>query len=278
MPGDSGAGSEDALEDIAYLARSRNRVSILEVLSSEALTRRELTDRTSIAGTTIGRILNELSEREWVERTDAGTYAATPIGRQVIAEFTPTVDAMSVIQNLGETIAWFQDTEPPLDLQHLADAIVRRPVPEDPMAPSSAYMEDLRSATEFHCLVGVAPPENFEKAMRNGAVERGMRVQHVITESEFMYLLDYPDRLDRWRDYIEAGANVYRYAGSVPCNLLIFDDTLYIGNSQSEYGEPYTVVESTNRSALEWALRVIEEHREESQRLEATDFTEPLVG
>lgn len=275
MPGDSGAESAEALEDIAYLARSRNRVRILEVLASEALTRAELTDRTSIARTTIGRILNELSERGWVERTDAGTYTTTPIGRQVIAEFTPIVDTMSVIQNLGETVAWFQDADPPLDLQHLADAIVWRPVPADPMAPMTAYMDDLRSAAEFHCLVGVAPPENFEKAMRNGTVERGMRVEHVITEGEFTYLLNYPNRLDRWRDYIEAGANVYRYAGSVPCNLLIFDDTLYIGNSQAEFGEPYTVIESTNRSALDWALQIVEEHREESQRLEPTDFTAP---
>lgn len=277
MSGDSEWESADALEDIAYLARSRNRVRILEVLASEAWTRGELTDRTSIASTTIGRILHELSDREWVERTDAGTYAATPIGRQVIAEFRPLVDAMSVIKRFGETVAWFQATDPPIELQHLADAIVRRPVPADPMAPMTAYMNDLRSATEFHCLVGVAPPESFEKAMRSGTIDRGMRVEHVITESEFAYLLDHPDRLGRWRDYIEAGANVYCYGGSVPCNLLIFDDTLYIGNSQSEYGEPYTVIESTNSSVLEWAHRVIEAHREKSKRLEASDFTESMV-
>lgn len=278
MPGGSDMESEDSLDDIAYLARSHNRIRILETLASGALTRGELTDRTSIASTTVGRILNELSDREWAERTDAGTYTATLIGRQVIAEFTPLVDAMSVIQTLGETVAWFQAAEPPLKLKHLADATVRRPVPADPMAPMNAYMADLRSAAAFHCLVGVAPPENFEKAMRNGTVERGMRVEHVITESEFTYLLDYPERLERWRDYIEAGANVYCYAGSVPCNLLIFDDTLYIGNSQSEYGEPYTVIESTNSTVINWAYRVIDEHREESKKLGVADFTEPVVG
>lgn len=269
----SDGGSADALEDIAYLARSQNRVMTLKALSSESLTRGQLIDRTSIASTTIGRILNELSDRGWVKRTHAGTYTATPVGRQVISEFKPLVVAMSVIQSLGETVAWIQAVDEPLELQSLSDATVRRPVRADPMAPMNAYMEDLRTAAEFHCLVGVAPPENFEESMRNSAVERGMQVEHVITESEFTYLLDYPDRLERWRDYIEAGANVYCHAGSVPCNLMIFDETVYIGNAQSEYGEPYTIIESDNRTVLNWANRIIEKHRVASRKLAPADFT-----
>lgn len=273
----SNGESTDPLEDIAYLARSQNRVMMLEVLSSESLTRGHLIDRTSIASTTVGRILNELSDRGWVERTNVGTYTATPVGRQVIEEFMPLVDTISVIQSLGETVAWFQAADEPLELQHLLDATVRRPVRTDPMAPMNAYMDDLRTANEFYCLVGVAPPENFEKAMRDGTVERGMRVEHVITESEFTYLLDYPDRLERWRDYIEAGANVYCHAGSVPCNFMIFDETVYIGNAQSEYGEPYTIIESTNSSVLNWAHRIIDDYREESRKLTPTDFTKASV-
>lgn len=273
MQGDSGLESGDALEDLAYLARSRNRVRILDLLATEGLTRGELADQTSIASTTIGRILNELADREWVERTDEGRYTATPVGRQIIAEFMPVVDAMSVIQTLGDTVAWFQATDQPLELQHLTDSTVRRPVRADPMAPTNALMDDLRSANEFYCLVGVAPPENFEQVMRDGTVERGMHVEHVITDSEFNYLLDHPDRLKRWRDYIEAGAKVYCHKGSVPCNLLIFDETLYIGKTQSEYGEPYTVIESTNSSVLKWAHRVIEDYRVESRKLTLADFS-----
>lgn len=273
MQGDSGLESGDALEDLAYLARSRNRVRILNLLATEGLTRGELADQSSIASTTIGRILNELADREWVERTDEGRYTATPVGRQIIAEFMPVVDAMSVIQTLGDTVAWFQATDQPLGLQHLTDATVRLPVRADPMAPTNALMDDLRSANEFYCLVGVAPPENFEQVMRDGTVERGMYVEHVITDSEFNYLLDHPDRLKRWRDYIEAGAKVYCHKGSVPCNLLIFDETLYIGKTQSEYGEPYTVIESTNSSVLKWAHRVIEDYRVESRKLTLDDFS-----
>lgn len=261
-----------ALEDIAYLARSANRVRLLDELVSGASTRSDLTERTGIARTTVGRIVKEFEERGWVERTAGGGYTATPTGRQVVAEFTPLVDSMTVIRILGETVAWFQATEQQISLHHLRDATVWRPERTDPMAPTAAYMDDLRTAAEFHCLVGVAPPISFEKAMQDGVVERGMRVEHVISESEYTYLRDDPERSKRWREYIGAGANVYRYDGTVSINLVVLDATVYIAKSQSDYGEPYTVIESDDEVVRSWAHEVIETHKADSVPLAADDF------
>ncbi|WP_318569030.1 hypothetical protein [Salinigranum marinum] len=272
----SSAVHEDALEDIAYFARSKNRVRLLVILASGSYTRRELGDMAGVAKTTIGRILNEFSERGWTERTADGNYTATPIGQQVVMEFMPLVESMSVIKKLGETVAWFQATENPIGMGQLTDATVVRPDPADPMAPVNAYVEDLRTASEFYCLVGVAPPESFEKAMRDGVIERGMRAEHVITESEYTYLLAYPNRLTRWREYVEAGANVYCYSDAVPCNVMIFDETVYIANTQSEYGEPYTVIESHNDAVLSWGHEIVETYRNDAERLDVESFsTEP---
>lgn len=257
----------DVLDDVAYLARSPNRVRLLATLASGAYTRGDLADRTAVASTTVSRIVNEFEERDWVERTEAGAYTVTPVGRQVVAEFTPFLESMSVLRTIGEAVAWLQAAEEPLDLRQLADATVLRPDPADPMAPMNAYMADLRSASEFRFLVGVAPPESFERAMRNGVVERGVAVEHVITRTEFEYLRDYPERLARWRGYVEAGANVYCVEGPVPCNLLIFDETVYIANTQSEYGEPYTVIRSDRGAVLDWARGLIEGYREVAERL-----------
>lgn len=263
-----------ALEDIAYLARSANRVTLLNVLSSGAYARRELNDLTGINRSTVGRIINEFEERGWIERTTDWEYTATPTGKQVVAEFVPLVESMAVIRKFGDTVAWLQATADPVDLHHLRNATVWRPEPTDPMAPTAAYMDDLRTATEFHCLVGVAPPVPFEKAMLEGVVERGMRVEHVISESEFAYLRDDPERMARWRDYIDAGANVYRYDGTVPCNFVILDETVYIAKSQSEYGDPYTVIESENDTVRSWARESIERHRAESEQLNGEIFVE----
>lgn len=270
----SDAVPADALEDVAYLARSANRVRLLNVLASGSYARRELAERTEITRTTIGRIVNEFEERGWVERTTDGEYTATPVGEQIDTEFMPLVETITVIRNLGETVAWFQATEQPIELHHLQDATAWQPESTDPMAPTVAYMDDLRTAAEFHCLVGVAPPVPFEKAMRDGVVERGMRVEHVISESEYAYLRDDPERAARWREYIEAGANVYRYDGTVPCNFVILDETVYIAKSQSDYGDPYTVIESDDDAVRSWAHEIIKRHRAESERLDAEVFAE----
>lgn len=274
MPDDSDAVPAEALEDIAYLARSANRLRLLDTLASGTYERRDLTERTGIARTTMGRIVNEFEERGWVERTPDGAYTATPVGEQVVAEFTPLVESMAVIRNLGKTVAWIQATENPISRHRLRDATLYRPEATDPAAPTGVYLDEIRTAGEFHCLVGVAPTVPFEKAMLDGVVERGIRVEHVISESEYAYLRSDPERMARWREYIQAGANVYRYDGTVPCNFLIIDGTVYIGKSQSDYGDPYTVIESDDDIVRSWAHDVIERHRTESEQLDTEVFAE----
>lgn len=272
MVGHRDTVSTDALEDIAYLARSANRVRLLNALASGSYTRRDLDELTGIARTTIGRIVSEFEDRGWVERTADGEYTTTPMGTQVAAEFTPLVDAIAGVRKLGNLVAWLQAAEQAINLHHFSDATVRRPDATDPMAPTVCYTEGLREADEFHCLVAVAPPISVEKVMREEVVEGGLTVEHVISGSEFAYLHDHPERLPRWRDYIKAGANVYRYDGPVPCNLVILDETVYIAKSHGEYGEPYTLIESENDVVRSWAHEIIETHKGESEPLNAEEF------
>jgi len=49
----------DAIEDVAYLVRSTNRVRILDALADDPRTRRALTEATGASRTTLDRIVNE---------------------------------------------------------------------------------------------------------------------------------------------------------------------------------------------------------------------------
>lgn len=262
----------DALEDIAYLSRSTNRVRVLDALTSGSYTRGELNDLTGSARTTIDRIVSEFEEREWVERTADGDYTATPIGVQIVDEFMPLVETIAVIRKLGDMVAWLQDVEPSIDLRHFSDATIRRPESVDPTDPLARQLEALRRADEFYCLVGVAPPIPFETAMRDRVVKGDLAVEHVISEDEFVYIADRPERATRWREYVEAGANVYCYDGAVPCNIVVFDSTVYIGKTQSDRGEPYAVIESENEAVLSWVHEVIDTYRTKSKRLGVKAF------
>jgi hypothetical protein len=96
----------------------------------------------------------------------------------------------------------------------------------------------------------------------------------VITNEELQYLLDHPDRLPRWRDYLEAGANVYLYDGQIPCNLFVLDETVIIGNSQSEIGPDLVVIETTNETLRSWVLEVLDEYKADATPLDTASFTQ----
>lgn len=273
MSGDADGLPDGALSDIAYVSRSGSRVEILDVIATESYSRRELQEATGIARTTVGRIITEFEERGWARRTTDGEYTATPLGERMIAEFKPFVQSVQVIRNLGNLVAWLPTDEVPIDLHYFSDATIHRPDSANPMSTVAKFNTRLDGTSEFQCLVEIAPPIPFEQAMRDGVVNRGMETKHVITDDEFDYLLDHPDRVTRWREYLEGGANVYRYDGQIPCNLFVFDAIVIISHTNSEFGEPHTAIESSNLEVLSWAQRVIEKYRREAEPLDCTAFS-----
>jgi predicted transcriptional regulator len=269
---------EGVLDDIAYISRSESRVTILDAIAAEPYSRSELEEMTGIARTTVGRIINAFEERGWARRTSDGAYTATPPGERMLAEFKPFVQSVQVIRDLGELVAWLPIDEVAINLRHFADVTIHRPDPADPMSTVEEFTRRLDGTTEFQCLVRIAPPIPFEQKMRDGVVDRDMATKHVITNEEFNYLLDFPERVARWREYLEAGANVYRYDGGIPCNIFVFDDTVIITNTNSEFGDPHVGIESGNEEVLSWAQRVIETYRREAERLDSTAFSASSEG
>lgn len=260
--------SPEALAAVAHLARSENRLRVLAALADGAATRRELEEETGIARATVGRALAGFEERGWVVETAGREYETTPSGARLAGQFAPFLEAVAAIDRLGDRVAWLPTDDVPIDLRHFSDATVRRPEPADPLAPAMALTDRLRGAGEFHCLVGVAPPLGFEQAMRDGVVAGELVTRHVITAEELAYLRKDLERLARWREYVDAGGNLYCYDGDVPCNLLVFDETVVIGGQPVEQG-PAGLVESEDDTVRSWAHGVISVYQRESERLGA---------
>lgn len=236
MAGDSPGGSADPLEEIAYLARSANRVRLLRTLVSEPYTRGELNDLTGVSRTTVGRIVNEFERRGWVERTDDGTYVTTPTGTLVVREFIPLLEAMRTIQTLGHRAAWIPVAELPIGLEHFGDATVRQGEPNAPLAFVDYLTGLIREATTFRVLTFLAPPSSAWDAMTDGVREGRLSAEHVLAGGLVDHLRDRRQSATAWREYIEAGAVVYRYAGHIPCNLFIVDETVLVMSDRPEGG------------------------------------------
>ncbi|NHN47975.1 helix-turn-helix domain-containing protein [Halostella sp. JP-L12] len=262
------SGSEDvpeeALSDVAFLARSVNRIRVLGTLSREAYPPRELTERTETSRSTLRRILSELEDRGWAKRNSDGDYGATVTGKLVVEELAPFVRTMETIRRLDDVVTWLPLEEIPLE--HFSDATLIGQSPNNPLAPASFLTERLQGASEFQCLVRLAPPVAFEIRMRDAVVDGRLTTEHVITRGELDTLRDHPERLPRWREYINAGANVYVYDGDIPCNVFVFDETVVLGKR----GHPF--VKSEREAVRNWAIEKIESYREGADRLHPDTF------
>lgn len=234
MAGDSDAVPGDALEDIAYLAKSANRVRLLEALAAGSYARRDLDEQTGIPRTTIGRIVNEFEERGWVERTTDGTYTATATGELVVAEFTPLVESMDTIRRLGDAAEWLPIDELSIDIRHFGDATVKRSGPNVPFEFVESLADRIRDAARLRVLTFLAPPSPVGEAMHTGVVEGRLTAEHVLAGGLVEYLRDHVHHPPDWEKYIDAGAHVYCYDGYIPCNLFIVDETVLIASDQPE--------------------------------------------
>lgn len=266
---------DGALEDIAYLSRSDNRLLVLTALTEGPHTRRELEEVTGVSRATVGRIVNEFEERNWAERTTDGDYVATSTGHHIATQFIPFAESIEAIRRLGEALEWLPTDELSIGLCHFRDTIVRRPEQDDPMEIIDYFTDLIRDASEFRTLTHFAPTEAFAETMRDRLATNRLTATYVLTSELVEYLRDHRDRRDRWRDCLEAGADVYRYRGHIPCNLFIIDQKVLIKKSGPEsVQESYAVpIESENEAVRSWAHELIDRYQEHADQLDIETFS-----
>lgn len=115
------------LERIAYLARSENRVQVLQALRAEARTRQQLREELPVSRTTLARILNEFETYSLIERSGKA-YQTTSVADAILDRFVPLLETMEGITSLGDAAQWIPTDDYAIELAHFGDATVRRPV------------------------------------------------------------------------------------------------------------------------------------------------------
>lgn len=269
MLGETSDHPDDVLEDMAYLSRSANRLRILDRLATGSHTPRELTELTGIPRSTLRRILTEMVERRWAERTTEREYEATQVGENVSRETKRYIRAIDAIRTLGEAVAWLPEEELTIGLHHFSGATVQQPEPNAVGAGDTRLIKLFRDSDLFSCLVNTAPTVGLEQAMVRSVVEGDLQTKHVITVEELNVLRQDVDRANRWKKYVEAGADLYCYDGSIPCIVFIFDETVLLGNCRLK---AIAYIETDNEVVRSWSHDLIEEYRKRSEPLDATAF------
>ncbi|MEF8901808.1 MAG: helix-turn-helix domain-containing protein [Halovenus sp.] len=280
---------DDALDDIAYLARSENRVRVLRALTETATKpghqtpgydRRDLADATGASRTTLGRILTEFEERGWAERNTSGEYVATPRGEHVAAAFDPFARSMETIRDLGDAVAVLPtgelslgpDEEIPIGVHHFEDATVRRPESYDPTFFGRYFADLVADAEEIYSVDYVATPEKMMAAIEDELYSSGLVTKTVFAETLISHFRDHPGVGPNPEHLEFDGVEIYRYDGHVPCNVFVVDGTVLLENSQVEEIPDGTIIESRDDVVREWAIAVIERYVAASERVHPEDL------
>lgn len=277
MRNPSDVSHESALEEIAHLARSKHRFTVLENLADDRFEPSELVESTEASRPTLGRILNELEDRGWVERTDSG-YVATPAGKTIVSEFEPFREAMEAILRLGDAVEWIPREEFPIDLRHFHNAVVQAPGQDDPVEAHEFVTDLLREASTWRALTHLMAPTRKREAMLRGVQANRLEAVNVLTEEVIERLLADSERRAWLYNYVDGGATVARYDGTIPCNLFVIDDLVLIGDSYPESGNTYTVIVSSNDVVRTWAAELVDDLLENSEPITTELLDDELAG
>ena len=257
------------LDDIAYLARSDNRVATLDRLAEEPATRRALHDETGISQPTLGRVLDGFAERGWVtcDRTNGKEYAITPLGELVAASFGDLYDAVGTMQRLRPIADGLPLDRMDFDLRRLDEAEVTLPTGADSMAHFRREDELVADADRVRFLCASAYAPSIE-TYRDRFVGGDQHLEAIITGQALDAAASNPDTAPLVRELATADTvTIHRYEGPVSVMLGRIDDVASIV-PLDEDGVPRGFVESRDPVVRDWVDRELAAFEAEATPLE----------
>lgn len=150
-----------ALDDIAFLARSPNRVEVLDTLSSGPYDRAELQEVTDIPRPTVGRIVNDFQARGLVAQSGP-KYTTSPLGEFLAIEFRSLLEGAETMRKLRGVVEWLPTDEFDFTLDCFADATITTPRRGDPTAPVRRAAALTHEADHIRFLCTAFTPSMYE--------------------------------------------------------------------------------------------------------------------
>lgn len=256
------------LDDVAYLARSANRVRALARLADGPRTRRELHAETDISQPTLGRLLEGFEDRGWAtcDRTNSRPYELTPFGELVAAAFEDLLATVGTMQRFRALADALPLDEMDFDLRRFADATITVPSRTDATAHMRREDELIAEAdhVRFLCSSSFGPGI---KAYRDRLVGTDTRFEAVITADALAAAASDPDAA-RWVGDLAAADNVaiYRYDGPVRMILGLIDDVASLV-PLDDSGVALAFIETRDPVVRDWVEGRYDAHRDRAERL-----------
>lgn len=254
------------IDDVAFLARSPNRVRALEALSERPLTRSELMSEVDVSKSTASRVLADLLRRGWITESN-GEHQTTVVGELVAADFSRLETTMAAAARLGPVAKWLPE-DLGFDLRRLADAFVLDPDRYDPVAQIERWMEITRKADQVWLVTSTISrslAELFRDEVADGMEYRGVLSTGVVEKCRERRAIRRPTLA-----LLEAGSELYEFSGDMPHVLGCFDElAVFVGLDDA--GATRLAFESSDDEVRTWALQEFDRYREAATELTPDD-------
>ena len=215
---------ESALEEIEFLARSTNRVTVLRLLTEAEYTRPELAAETGVSQATLGRILGDFQDRSWVTR-DGSTYQATATGRLVARGFEELQDIIETERRLRDLVPFLPAAALEFDLRHLADATLVTPTQIRPDAPLQRLLELLDGASEV-AAVSHAFNEQALSIVATKVADGTMTFEGLFAAAAIEGLRADPELRDQLRQLVGDDRATVAVVEEIDVAVMILDETV----------------------------------------------------
>ncbi|SEV95465.1 helix-turn-helix transcriptional regulator [Halobacterium jilantaiense] len=254
---------EQAVESVAFLARSEHRLRVLDLLSDGARSRDEILDRTDATRVTLSRILGDLEDRGFARRTSVDrAYELTTFGELVHRDFTELLGTMSVGKAYPDLVSrlptdWFD-----FDLQCLVDGEHVHGESADPLAAARVVANALSDARSCESLVGTftsLPMYAHEQELEQGT---DSEVRVVFDSAVTATMLRDPSLRARWQhiESVTESTVYYSLDEQIPCTVDRIDETVFLTVDRDQR-DGFDIISCTHPDVLAWADRVVGEYR-----------------
>jgi len=251
-----------ALDEIAFLANSENRVAVLRLLVAEPLNHDEIRDRIGASRVTTARILREMEERDWVARSGQ-ECAITPTGEWVCGAFTRLVDEVEAERRLREPLQWLPPDLLTFDVKRLRDAEIVVLEESDATAIIRRILEIRRESDRIRGLTRTVAPVFIETDWES-TVHGDTQLDMVVTPDVLDTVRSHPTAAEQLREMLEepdVHVSVYE---DVPISVGIYDGEVGI-DLTDEQGVVKAGLVTENEAVREWAVDLFETCRDEAR-------------
>ena len=252
-------------DDVAFLARSDNRMWLLRTLSEHReMSWKELQSETKASRPTLQRNLNALENKGLIKTNSARDYTLTLAGKCVSARFAELLETIRAARELGTAAKLFSGEHFEIDIRHLSDAELIMSTRENPYAPPDRQLDLMESADTFQWLLSTIGLRSL-RTVRDCVVNQHSHHRVIIDPTVAEKLSSDSRYIETIQDLMATDhCEIYVSESEIPFYLGVSDAVVQFGTLDDD-GRLKAIIETDEDTTRAWAHSTLDSYQQSSE-------------